>query len=329
MVSEWPSVSYAAWSDTCDTLHAHTQVLGKIAVALAPPEPQLQHAALQLTARGWETLLLPATNGSGGIVAALDLRTHEAVVEHTDGRVERIALTPDRPVRDVTREVLAAARELAGAFTFDPTPQEVTWTVPLDEDDEHARYDPEHVATYMQAATRAALVLAAFRAPYRGDSTPVNAWWGSFDLAVVLFSGHPAEPPSDDFLTRNSMDAQQFALGWWPGRPETWPPRLLRLRPPCPRRLLRPRAATRRLGRATRRVHPRHRRPSAVARSACRRTRVRPRGLPPRMCRLQLGHGPRGHRRRRTAADSLAPKAQTRSQDLVPLDNGRLAHHGG
>lgn len=46
MVSEWPSVSYAAWSDTCDTLHAHTQVLGKIAVALAPPEPQLQHAAL-------------------------------------------------------------------------------------------------------------------------------------------------------------------------------------------------------------------------------------------------------------------------------------------
>ncbi|HET6601518.1 MAG TPA: DUF5996 family protein [Gaiella sp.] len=129
------------------------------------------------------------------------MRTHEAVVEHTDGRVGRIALTPDRPVRDVTRAVLAAAGELAGAFTFDPTPQEVTWTVPLDEDDEHARYGAEQVATYMQAATRAALVLAAFRAPYRGNSTPVNAWWGSFDLAVVLFTGHPAEPPSDDFLT--------------------------------------------------------------------------------------------------------------------------------
>jgi hypothetical protein len=77
----------------------------------------------------------------------------------------------------------------------------VTWTVPLDEDDEHARYGAEQVATYMQAATRAALVLAAFRAPYRGNSTPVNAWWRSFDLAVVLFTGHPAEPPSDDFLT--------------------------------------------------------------------------------------------------------------------------------
>ncbi len=68
-------------------------------------------------------------------------------------------------------------------------------------------------------ATRVALVLAAFRAPYRGRSTPVNAWWGSFDLAVNLFSGRPAEPPSPDFIMRNAMDSQEVALGWWPGDP--------------------------------------------------------------------------------------------------------------
>jgi len=211
------AMRYDAWSETCDTLHAHTQVLGKLATALAPAEPQLQHTALRLTARGWETRLLPAADGSGGVVAALDLHEHEAVLEHTDGRVERIALTPDRSVGEVTRAVLAGARALAGAFDFDPTPQEVPWTVPLDADDEHARYDTDHVAAYLAAATRAALVLAAFRAPYRGRSTAVNAWWGSFDLAVDLFSGLPAEPPSDGFIMRNSMDAQQFAFGWWPG----------------------------------------------------------------------------------------------------------------
>ena len=107
------------------TLHAHTQVLGKLAARLAPPEPQLQHAALRLTARGWETAPLPAPDGSGSLVAALDLCPHEAVVEHSAGRVQRVAL-------------------------------------------------------------------AAFRAPYRGRSTPVNAWWGSFDLAVSMFSGAPA-----------------------------------------------------------------------------------------------------------------------------------------
>src|ERR1700726_2363923 len=101
---------YEDWSATCDTVHALTQVLGKLAVAQAPPEPELQHAALRLTARGWETAPLPAPDGSGAMVVALDLRAHRAVVEHSDGRTERIALSPDRSVGAVTLDVLAAVR---------------------------------------------------------------------------------------------------------------------------------------------------------------------------------------------------------------------------
>jgi hypothetical protein len=219
MASDWPACNYDGWSATCDTLHAHTQVLGKLAVALAPPEPELQHAALRLTARGWETLALRAPDGSGALVAALDLRTHEALVEHSAGGERRIALTTDRPVADVTGELLAAAHELAGPFEVNLQPQEVPWDVALDEDRERATYDADAVAAYFAAATRAALVLAEFRAPYRGRSTAVNAWWGSFDLAVNLFSGEPADPPSDDFIMRNAMDSQEVAVGWWPGDP--------------------------------------------------------------------------------------------------------------
>ena len=164
MSSGWPVLGYGQWQQTCDTLHAHTQVLGKLAARFAPAEPQLQHTALRLTARGWETPPLPAPDGSGALAVALDLRAHAAVADHSDGRSERIPLTPDRPVAIVTRDVLAA-----------------------------------------------------FRAPYRGRSTPVNAWWGSFDLAVNLFSGVPADPPADDFISRNAMDAQEVAVGWWPG----------------------------------------------------------------------------------------------------------------
>lgn len=213
----WPALPYEAWSDTRDTLHAHTQVLGKLAAALAPPEPQLQHTALRLSARGWETLPLPAPDGLGALVVSLDLRAHEAVVEHNDGRTKRIALTPHQPVGVVTRAVLAAVQKLGGPVEIDPTPQETPWKTPLDADDEHATYDPEQAIAYFAAATRAALVLAALRAPYRGRSTPVNAWWGSFDLAVSLFSGLPADPPTQDYITRNAMDAQEVAVGWWPG----------------------------------------------------------------------------------------------------------------
>jgi hypothetical protein len=217
MSSAWPALPYDAWIETRDTLHAHTQVLGKLAAALAPPEPQLQHAALRLTARGWETLPLPAPDGSGALVVSLDLHTYEAIVEHSDGRVRRVALTPNRAVGAVTRDVLAAVGDLGAPLKIELRPQETAWTESLDEDTVHKTFDTAQVDTYFAAATRAAQVLAALRAPYRGRSTPVNAWWGSFDLAVSLFSGDPAEPPSEDFIMRNAMDSEEVAVGWWPG----------------------------------------------------------------------------------------------------------------
>jgi Family of unknown function (DUF5996) len=219
MTGHWTDASYRNWKATCDTLHAHTQVLGKLAAKLAPREPQLQHAALRLTARGWETAPLPAPDGSGSLVVLLDLHAHEAAAEHSDGRTIRVPLTPDRSVGAVTTDVLAAVRRLAGPVPFDPAPQEVPWSAPLDADEEHHSYDTAAVGSYFAAASQAALVLAEFRAPYRGRSTPVNAWWGSFDLAVNLFSGEPANPPSADFIMRNAMNVQEVAVGWWPGDP--------------------------------------------------------------------------------------------------------------
>ena len=215
--TSWETLPYDSWAATCDTLHAHTQLLGKLAVSLAPPEPQLQHAALRLTARGWETMPLPAPDGSGVVVVALDLHRHETVMEHSDGRTERVPLTPNRAVGEVSRDVLAGLRRLCGPVEINPNPQEVAWSTPLTEDEEHRTYEPGAVATYFGAATRAALVLADLRAPYRGRSSPVNVWWGTFDLAVSLYSGREVDPPSKGYIMRNAGSAQQIEIGWWPG----------------------------------------------------------------------------------------------------------------
>jgi hypothetical protein len=115
--------------------------------------------------------------------------------------------------------VIAATRELVGAFPFDPTPQEVRGRSRSTRTRSTSVTTPSRSPRISRPPRTAALALSAFRAPYRGRSTPVNAWWGSFDLAVDLFSGRSTEPPSDDFLSRNSLDAQHFALGWWPGDP--------------------------------------------------------------------------------------------------------------
>ena len=161
---------------------------------------------------------LPAPDGSGALVVVLDLRTHEALVEHSGGGVRRIPLTPE-PAGRRGHARAAARRSASWRATSRSTrrrrrcrgARRSTRTTST------RSYDPGQVAAYFAAATHAALVLAAFRAPYRGRSTPVNAWWGSFDLAVNLFSGLPADPPSEDFIMRNAMDAQEVAVGWWPG----------------------------------------------------------------------------------------------------------------
>src|SRR2546430_16343094 len=94
MPAPWPPLPpYGAWSATCDTLHAHTQVLGKLAVALAPPEPQLQHAALRLTARGWETAPLPAPDGAGAPRLAPRPPAPQAGAPHNGGA----GASPGRP----------------------------------------------------------------------------------------------------------------------------------------------------------------------------------------------------------------------------------------
>src|SRR3954468_23221188 len=144
MSPSWQSLPFAEWNETRETLHAHSQVLGKLAVVLARPEPRLQHAALRLSARGLETLPLPAPDGSGALVVALDLHRHEAVAEHSGGTQRSVALAPDRPVGEVAGALLAAGAELGGPVTIDPAPQEVSWTVALDADDEHRSYDTDH-----------------------------------------------------------------------------------------------------------------------------------------------------------------------------------------
>ena len=172
-MSGWPAASYEKWSETCDTLHGHSQVLGKLAARLAPPEPQLQHAALRLSARGWETAPLPAPDGSGSLVIVLDLWAHEAVIEHSGGGVERVAFAPNRSVGTVTREVLAGSAAWVGRWrSTDPAGGPLEGAARPGRRPRPLRCRPG--CGYFAAATQAALVLAAFRAPYRGRSTPVT-----------------------------------------------------------------------------------------------------------------------------------------------------------
>ena len=99
MTSGWVPLPYEAWSATCDTVHAHTQVLGKLAATLAPPEPQLQHAALRLSGRGGRPCrcrrpTAPARSSSRWTCAATTPWQNTPTVERTASRWPPIAPSP-------------------------------------------------------------------------------------------------------------------------------------------------------------------------------------------------------------------------------------------
>jgi hypothetical protein len=80
----------------------------KLSGALAPPEPQLQHAALRLTARGWETSPLLTPDGSGTLVVALNLHVHEVVIELSSTvRYRSLALQSSEHVSDQRYHLVA------------------------------------------------------------------------------------------------------------------------------------------------------------------------------------------------------------------------------
>ena len=135
MAAAWPTLPLEEWRETCDTLHAYTQVLGKLCVALAPPEPQLLHAALRIDGARLGDASAARARRLRRVRRALDLRAHEAVLEHSDGRAGARACSRRPSARS---RASCSRRPCAGSpatVEIDPTPQEVPWSEPLDADD--------------------------------------------------------------------------------------------------------------------------------------------------------------------------------------------------
>jgi Family of unknown function (DUF5996) len=217
-MSEWPALPYEDWRPTRDTLHMYAQVVGKLRLALSPPEPQWAHVALYVTARGLSTSTIPT--GRRALDAELDLLGHELVLRTSDGAVQRRPLGGD--VADFYRDVtlLLELLDVRAAITL--LPQEVDDPIPFPEDHVHATYVPEHAARFFRVLSMVDLVMKEHRARFRGRTSPVQFFWGTFDMALTRYSGRVVEPPPGvGLLRRVGGDAEQICAGWWPGDQRT------------------------------------------------------------------------------------------------------------
>jgi hypothetical protein len=95
--------------------------------------------------------------------------------------------------------------------------------IPFPDDEVHASYDAQAVHRFWRALAQADRVLCLFRTGFLGKASPVQFFWGSFDLAVTRFSGrvappHPGGIPGlPDAVTREAYSHEVCSAGFWPG----------------------------------------------------------------------------------------------------------------
>jgi Family of unknown function (DUF5996) len=214
-VEAWPELPWREWGATADTLHMFTQVLGKLRLALSPPEPHWSHVTLYVTVTGLTTG--PMTHDDQVVQATLDLTAHRLRLVDSDGTTVEFPLV-DRSVASFYHDTMDALASLGVRVTLNPKPQEVPDPVPFQQDTAHHDYDPTWVRRYHRALLSVQDALCRHRAGYRGIHTTVGLFWGTFDLAYTRYSGRTADPPQgSNMINREAMNAEQVNVGFWPG----------------------------------------------------------------------------------------------------------------
>ncbi len=212
----WPELPYDAWKDTCETLHLWTQVVGKVKLELSPFLNELWNVGFRLTARGMTTGLIPCRGAVFEV--QFDFIDHNLAVLTDDGRMKSMPLMP-RSVADFYAEFMAVLRSLGIDIEITTQSVEMPTSVDLSQDRDHASYDREYVNRWWRIMLSTEMVLKHYRSTFRGKSSPVLFYWGSFDLAEARYSGKPAPAISGPRFYRIAEDEENVACGFWPGNP--------------------------------------------------------------------------------------------------------------
>jgi Family of unknown function (DUF5996) len=211
----WAALELSEWRPTRDTLHMWTQIVGKVKLALAPPQNHWWQVPLYVSSRGLTTAAVPC--GDRTLEILFDLVDHDLLVTVSDGGVKAMPLVP-RSVASFYQELMSVLRALAIPANVWPMPVEVQNPIPFDRDETHSSYDADAVQRFFRALTQADAALRIFAGRFQGKQSPVHFFWGSFDLACTRFSGRPApERPGADRITREAYSQEVMSFGFWPG----------------------------------------------------------------------------------------------------------------
>jgi hypothetical protein len=216
----WPRLDYAADRGTIETIHLLLQLIGKLPLRLHPWINHGWHVALRLTPRGAVTRPIPA--GERHFTAEFDFLAGAIRVGCENGTQERLSIV-GKTIAEVHRELSAMLVRLGLPAPLHGAPNELPDPLPFAKDERPREWDGDAARRLHGAFLCAGRNLSSFRSLYRGKTSPVHLFWGSFDLAVTRFSGraapvHPGGVPHlPDAVTREAYSHEVISAGFWPG----------------------------------------------------------------------------------------------------------------
>lgn len=211
----WPELPFEAWKDTQNTLHLWFQVVGKVKLELCPFSNQWWEVALHLTPRGLTTGLIPLQNESFSV--DFDFIDHKLFIKVSDGTVKELTLEP-RTVADFYSLFMQTLASLGIEVKISTLPSEMPDGIPFEQDTQHSAYDGVYVQRCWRVMLAVQRVIERYRVPFHGKNSPVQFFWGGFDLNETRFNGKSATPPPyGGRIMQYGENEENFAVGFWPG----------------------------------------------------------------------------------------------------------------
>lgn len=215
-LGKWPSLEWAQWKETAETLHMYTQIVGKTRLALTRTQNHWWNVPLYVTARGLSTSAVPI--GRGQVMdIEFDFVSHQLVCRKSNGDTRQFGLRAI-PVAEFFGEFFRMLKELGVEVAIDPVPCELATPIRFDRDTVHASYDPDAVERFWRVLIISDTLFKRFSTNFYGKISPVHFFWGSFDLAVTRFNGAKAPPrPGADSIQAEAYSHEVISAGFWPG----------------------------------------------------------------------------------------------------------------
>jgi len=215
MNDKWPELQWNDWKKTADTVHLFAQIIGKIRLALMPHEAQWQQVPFNITTRGLESVRMPYN--SDLLDVTFDFISHNVTFDTGSGKSISFPLK-GMSVAEFYSETMRILDFLNIKVNINPVSVEMLEKTEFKTDTYHKDYDENAIRKFLSIINSVAQTFEEFRSKFWGKQTPVCFFWGSFDVCVIRYSGKPANPPQGaDLIYRVAMDAEQFAVGFWPG----------------------------------------------------------------------------------------------------------------